>query len=104
VGIHRQLVDVFRILGVVGAKLVRVAGGRGEVRDGLPVIAAAESGAAFAGATGDRQGDARIVSAGPHHGLAQAGNAQDGDPRGIHGAIGFQVIDGAAQAPRPGGD
>ena len=61
-GVHGHLVDVFAVLGVVGGELIAVAAGRGEVGDGLAVVAAAERGATLAGAAFDDESEAPNVT------------------------------------------
>lgn len=72
VRVHGGFVGEATPLRVVRGELIGVARGRGEMRDGLAVVAMAECGAAFAGTACDDSGEALVVRAGPHDGFAEA--------------------------------
>ena len=59
-------------------------------------------GAAFAGGADIGDGEARIVGHGDERCLAVAGVAFDADLFGVHGLVGFEIIERAAGAPGPG--
>src|SRR5215813_51058 len=92
------------ILPVVGAKLIWESGWLGQMFDRLAVIAPAQRRAALARTTGDDHREARVMSARPEHGLAEARHSQDGDALCVNALVGFQIIHRATQSPRPGRD
>ena len=74
----------------------------GEVFNNLAPIAAGKFGAAFAGGTDLGNGETRVICHGDDGGLAIARMALDPDLFGIHGRVGFKIIQRAARAPCPG--
>ena len=109
VGIHRHVAGVLAAEGGFGgAVLQEVAGhpvvfaGAGQVLHGFAEIAAVQFGAAFAGGADEHDGEARVEGHGHQRGLAVARNALDADLLGVHGFVGFQIIQAARRAPGPG--
>ena len=81
----------------IGGEPMRV----GDVIHRLAQIAPRRFGAAFAGATGEHNRPARIQRGGQKRRLAIAGMPFDAHLSGINGFVGFKIIHGAAQSPRP---
>ncbi len=79
-----------------------VFAGRRYVLDEFTPVAAVQLQAAFAGGTDEGDGEALIVGQGDDGGFAVARMAFDADSFGIHGFIGFEVVERAACAPGPG--
>ena len=98
--IHRRSVGESGILGVIGRELIWIARGRGEVRDGLSVIATAKRRTTLARATGDDGSESLVVRAGPHHSLTKPRDSVDRDASCIDTLVGLEVIFRAAHATR----
>src|SRR5690348_14965504 len=73
----------------------------GKIFDGFAKITAVEFGAAFAGGADEHKSEARVEGHGYERGLAVAGNAFNPDALGVHGLIGFEIIETARCAPAP---
>ena len=108
-GIHRNVAGVLAAeIGLRGAVLQEVAGHpvvlarAGEVLDRFTPVAAVQLGAAFAGRTDEDHGESGVEGHGHQGGLAVARNTFDADMLGIHGLVGFEIIQAARGAPGPG--
>jgi hypothetical protein len=64
-------------------------------------VAAEELGAGFAGGADVSNGETRIVGHGDEDGIAVAGVAFEADLLGVHGFVGFKIVEGAAGSPSP---
>ncbi len=72
--------------------------------DGFAEDAFAEGRAAAAGVVGDGHGEAWVGGGGPEGGFAETRVADDSDAGSVDCVVGFQVVEGAAEAPGPSGD
>ena len=111
-----QLVRVDRnVAGVLAAErglrravLQEVAGhpvvlaGAGEVLDGFAEIAAMQLGAALAGGADQHHREALVERHRHERRLAVARHAFDADLLRVDGLVGFEVVEAARGAPRPG--
>ena len=74
----------------------------GQALDGFAPVAAMQLGAAFAGRADQHHGEALIEGHGDQRGLAVARDAFDADVLRVDGWIGFEIVEPARGAPRPG--
>jgi len=74
----------------------------GDVFHQLAPIAAVNLGAAFAGGTDEGDGETLVIGHGHDRSLTIARVALQADLLGVHGFVGFKIIQDAAGAPGPG--
>src|ERR1044072_3855138 len=99
--VEGHLVYALAELLVVSGELIRVAGRRDQMLDGLPVVATAQCRATFARTTGNDQREARVARACPEHRAAESRRAEDGNALRVYTLVGFEIIERAAQTPTP---